>query len=102
MSSIPKQFDWDGFRHEQIERSEHAAIYKRTSLKTGSFHFETVLILTERKTRKLPSGSIRKAGSERYPASSEWGIYGWTPNNIEDARKKFHELNKKGARNEDS
>lgn len=92
MITLPIQFDRAGFKHTQIARKGDVAIFRRTSLKSGSKHFEVVLIRVELKTRRLPSGSTRKAGSESYPASSDWGRFGWTHKNQETAQAKFDEL----------
>jgi len=92
MSTHPTQFDKAGFKHTQIAREGDVAIFRRTSLKTGAEHHETVLIRVEPRTRKLPSGTIVKAGSEKYPTSSEWGSFGWTYKNQETAQAKFDAL----------
>jgi hypothetical protein len=92
MITLLSQFDRDGFRHMQIAREGSVAIFRRTSLKSGSEHFEVVLIRVEPKTRRLPSGSTRKAGSDIYPASSDWGRLGWTHQSRETAQARFDKL----------
>lgn len=90
--SLSKQITRDGFRMIQVRRLGQYAIYRRERLTTGVTHYEAIKILVETKTRKLPSGALRNAGSERYPSSNEWGKYGWTCKTIEEAEAKLREL----------
>lgn len=92
MGSLPRKLTREGFVMTQMLRKGRFAVYRRERLTTGATHFEVIKILVEPKTRKLPSGSIRKAGSERYPSSSDWGNSGWTFPDQASAERKFHGL----------
>ena len=91
-TTLPASFKNHGFEHQLVKRTGAVAIYRRQRTKTGSTHFECVLIRKTAKSRVLPSGSTIKAGSEIYPAASDWGSSGWTFKDLNQAEVKFNEL----------
>jgi hypothetical protein len=91
MRILSERFDKNGFRHEQIKRSDKAAIYKRWK-PGGSVHFEVVMIKRATRDFAFPSGVVIENGSEIYPSSEEWGVYGWTFREMETAVVKFNQI----------
>ncbi len=89
---LAKAFNARGFNFEQIKRKGNIALYRKAKEGEGGLveSFEVIKIRT-RKAAKLPSGKSLPQ-REIYPASSDWGTYGWTSLTSEDALRGFHHL----------
>jgi len=82
-------FTRDGFRHELYGRTGAVCLVERTNLRTGARHWEVAVLQHE--PEKTMHGRLVPA-HERYPASGEWGTYGWTYTTVTDARQKWASL----------
>jgi len=69
-------FDRDDWRHVLLRRAGDACLVERTNLRTGSVHWE-VVILEHRLAETTRSGRAYPA-RENYPGPAAWGQYGWT------------------------
>ena len=89
MKTIPKQFNKKGFNYKQVKREGMKAIFEQSKKDQKSVSFEVVKITKhngyELGGQKIPPG-------EAYPGSSQWGISGWTFQNLKDAEAKFKRL----------
>lgn len=64
-------FNREGFAYQQIWRQKDVAVYQY-----GPGRYELVIIRIQ-ETHPLPGGKLLPC-REAYPASSQWGQYGWT------------------------
>lgn len=87
MNPIPKHFRRDQFDFNQRLDLHPVYVYQKT--KVGWLGFE-VIIARERVGRTF-KGRVIEAGWA-YPSSEQWGVYGWSFQNIEQARQKAFEL----------
>jgi hypothetical protein len=93
MKKVPEKFSKKGFKHVLIKREESVALYKRKSEESGhNWHYEVVIIAVHDGT--YINGNLIEAG-EIYPSTSQWGMMGWTYNDINMAEKKFSKVLKK-------
>jgi hypothetical protein len=79
-----------GFNHELIERHGLTCIVLRKSVAYGHSHFEVVQLQERFYVRFDDRRELQPA--ELYPASSEWGTYGFTYRTLDEARKRFEKL----------
>ena len=90
MKKLPKEFKYKGFDYKQIERKGMAAIY--TQYLDGDFlAYEVVKI---RKQKESEFNGIKYEAKEAYPSDKQWGTYGFTYKEANDAWEKFNELQK--------
>jgi hypothetical protein len=91
MKILPKVIKSDGFIMTQVMREDDLAIYRRIKQIGASTieHFEVIVIraLPERETL----GKIFPE-REKYPASEDWRVYGWTCHTLEDAWNKISKI----------
>ncbi|MEO6847790.1 MAG: hypothetical protein ABI254_11055 [Chthoniobacterales bacterium] len=80
----------DGFTFRQIVREGNAAIYEQVLKGRSNPSAYEVVIIRKREAFKIGNRSIEAA--EYYPKSDEWGSYGWTVKNREDAFAKLREV----------
>jgi hypothetical protein len=89
MKTIPKTFAKKGFSYKQIKREGMKAIFEQVKKGHTGVTYEVVRIIKhngyELGGQKIPAG-------EAYPGSSQWGISGWTFQNLKDAEGKFKKL----------
>jgi hypothetical protein len=91
---LATEFTAKGWSFRQIERKEHAAIYRRE--RECAWDYE-VIVVRQHDGHIWPNGDITPPG-ERYPPDSQWGILGWTfssashRNPAKAARAKFDAL----------
>jgi hypothetical protein len=88
---LPGSFRKYGFLYEQLDRTEHFAIYRQT--RHGMSDFEVIRIRSQ--SQREVQGRLYRAG-ECYPSSAEWGRHGWTFTALGDAQRKLVELNSAG------
>lgn len=102
--TIPETFSKNGWNYTLIHRDGDYAIYKQ-----GGCAFEVHVI---RKTTKDYTYPVDKnhpekapttvlAGSEYLPSNEDWGQYGWTLINKEDAFNKIIELKRAKGKRDD-
>ena len=77
----------DIFVHTLIERNGNVAIYEQR--KNDILYYETVII----RKRTADNDFVgTKDGDEYLPSSSEWGMYGWSYRDLEQAREKMSKI----------
>lgn len=93
MKTIPTTIKREGFTWTLLERDGMLAIYEQRKTYTDSVpdfvRYETVIIRNHTKDNDFTG---TKAGDERLPSPTEWGIYGWTYTTIEQAREKMSKI----------
>jgi len=82
-------FERDRFRHELIGRTGQVYLVERTSLATGSRHWEVVIVL---RCRSHVLAGVAYPAREGYPTTKQWGRYGWTFTERSQAERKMAEL----------
>jgi len=89
MKTIPKTFNKKGFNYKQIKRDGMKAIFEQSKKGQDSVSFEVVKISKhngyELGGQKIPPG-------EAYPGTSQWGIAGWTFQDLKSAEGRFKKL----------
>lgn len=98
MKELDKEFDGradqKAFRFRQLQRTDTHALYEK-SLKSGNGgqSWEVFQIVKQQAdTMTLAGQTIHLEAKELFPASSQWGITGWSFQNLEDAKCKFYSL----------
>lgn len=86
---LPKLFSIKGFNYKQIHRDYEWAIYERHRIGSDHPHYEVIRI---RKHNGYSVGDGHIEPSEYYPSSEEWGTYGFTFSDKQDAFDKFDRL----------
>lgn len=92
MKILEKQFKANKFNFKQITRVGDAAIYQKTAVDGKALSIEVIRIKSH---NGYEIGGVQIPASEVYPSSSQWGLYGWTYNRMEDAEKKFNAIKPK-------
>lgn len=88
MTTLPTQFTESGFTHEQIAREGDVCLYRRGKTGSEQFHFE-VIRLRRHNGFTVPGKDIRIDPGETYPSAHQWGVRGWTFNQLDKAQEKF-------------
>lgn len=94
MKTLPTQFHKRGFSFKQIERKNGFAIYSKFKLNTKILSYEVIEILSH---NGYTLGNTEIPASETFPSSEQWGIKGWTYDDLTAAKKKFLDLTDKTA-----
>jgi hypothetical protein len=83
---LATSFRQDGFNLDLVERIGHTALYRKTKPCIGYVGYEVVKVLD---CRPHPFDKDKELydSVERYPASAEWGTYGWTFQTLEGAKE---------------
>jgi hypothetical protein len=88
---IPAQFHKKGFVYTQLKREGNRAIFQQTRQGSTINNYEVVKI--GRHNGYIMGGqSIEPA--ETYPGSSLWGIAAWTCTSIDEALKRYENMDK--------
>lgn len=93
MKILPEKFTKNGFTLTQVVRDGKFAIYERT--KAGREHFEVVIISSHNGFHVTDPETGQKSfiePAETYPGANQWGTYGWTFLEKEQAWSKFRAL----------
>lgn len=85
---IKEKFMKDGYTFSLVKRINDIAIYEQRKSK-NNIHYE-VIIINRHNGYNLGGTYIEPA--ETYPATSEWGIRGWTFIDLTKAEEKFKSL----------
>ncbi len=97
MKKIPKTFNKNGMIHTLIQRSDTVALYK-SSVNNDIRGYDVHKIRQKRSSFSefaQSDGSIRKLylpEREILAGNEEFGMYGWSYDTKETAKKKFEEL----------
>jgi len=89
MKTLEKVINHKGFILKQLKRVGSKAIYEQT--KKGYTHRSYEVIKIGKHDGYTIGGQFIKA-AETYPGGSQWGISGWTYQNLKDAEAKFKKL----------
>ena len=76
----------DGFNLHQLERVGWVALYQKTK---GNYTGWEIILIRKLPGRHLPNGKYLPA-RECYPATTDWGIRGWTAMSFATAQKQFN------------
>lgn len=93
MIPLPNKFFIKPFEYTVLERTDHYAIltYGHKTL-----NYDVVKIIKQKeKTSVFKGKEVLFEAKERIPSSESWGKIAWTYTSLEDAKKKFQELNEK-------
>jgi len=89
MKTIPRTFSKKGFTYKQIKRDGMKAIFEQSKKGQKDVSYEVVKITKhngyELGGQKIPPG-------EAYPGTSQWGISGWTFQDLKSAEGKYKKL----------
>lgn len=88
MKLLALSFTLDGYNYTQVERNDHAAIYRQSR---GPELVAYEVIRVRRHDAAEFCGRTVEVG-ESYPTSAQWGVNGWTVGTLERAREKFADL----------
>ncbi len=87
---LPINFTHKGFIYKQIKRQNYTVIYQKYKENDkNKEHFEVVYIFRHPK-REIAGVEIE--AKEAMPSDEQWGTYGFSYSNLNDAMKKFDEL----------
>jgi hypothetical protein len=91
MKKLEKEFTKKGFKFTQVMRKGNAAIYKQeaVSVKDPKANYEVVQIKSH---NGYEIGGSKIAAAETYPGSTQWGLLGWTYQDLPTAEKRFKKL----------
>ena len=91
MMPLETEFYSRGFCHKLVRRAGFVATYARwrRSNPPGPVHSEVVVI---RRQKAHTHNEIEYPEREVYPSSEQWGTYGWTYQDEDQARAKFEAL----------
>jgi hypothetical protein len=89
MKILDKQFTYKKNTFLQLWREGNRAIYERTSASKKHISYEVVII---RSHNGYELQGVKIPASEVYPSTSQWGVYGWTYNDLESAKARYSTL----------
>jgi len=87
-----------------IERQGNIAIYKRTCKQSGFVCYEVIKIQTRKEPQgnalksylaSLEKGTISEYPREVYPTTTQWGVFAYTYRDLESAKERFNNFNRK-------
>ena len=89
---IPLEFKRDGLLWKQAERTDTKALYTgyplRGQMSSKGVEWE-IIVIRKRVAETLPSGTVLPL-REVYPRTRDWGLYGWTHNDLERAMIRYN------------
>ena len=94
MKILEKEFKSSGFNFKQVKRVADKAIYEKRSIGGKAVSIEVIRIKSH---NGYELGGVYIEPAETYPSTSQWGLYGWTYSNMEQAIQKFNSLTVKGV-----
>jgi len=91
MKKLEKQFVKKGFKFTQVTRKGDVAIYKQESVavKDPKANYEVVIIKSH---NGYEIGGSKIAAAEVYPGSTQWGLLGWTYQDLPAAEGRFKKI----------
>ena len=91
---LPRTLRHDGFDLRQVQRIGQVALYEKTK---DNYTGWEILLIRKLPGRHLLNGKYLPA-RECYPATTDWGIRGWTATTPADAQKRFNKQVKRHAK----
>ncbi len=94
MKTLPTEFqgraDQRGYVFKQLKRTGDVALFEKhnPSHPPGTALSYEVVIVQKRPERTFPNGEVYPA-HESMPSPEEWGVYGWSPYDLEAALAKL-------------
>jgi hypothetical protein len=91
---LEESFTSRGFKLQQVKRDGDVAIYKKQldDPESENHHYEVIAI---KRHNGYEIAGVKMPPAEMYPSDSQWGDWAFTCTNIEDANKRFGELQEK-------
>jgi len=91
MKKLEKEFTKKGFKYTLVTRKGDVAIYEQVNakLKDSKSNYEVVQIKSH---NGYEIGGSKIVAAEVYPGSSQWGLLGWTYQDLPAAEKRFKRL----------
>jgi hypothetical protein len=91
MKKLPLKITKKGFVYTQLKREKDVAIYKQKSLdeQVSQSWYEVIKIKSH---NGITLGGNYIPPSEVYPSSTQWGVLGFTFNELKDAETKFKKI----------
>ena len=94
MNALPQEFDGNrdqkGYKFKVIDRHGQVCLLKKWN--PNHIHgqeFYEVVILRTVPEKSWPDGRVTIA-HEAMPSPEEWGVYGWSPWDLQAARERFN------------
>jgi len=91
MKKLPLEINKKGFTYTQIKRVNDIAIYKQKSLDV-ELNGEWYEVIKIKSHNGMTLGGNYIPPSEMYPSSTQWGVLGFTYNNISAAEDRFKQI----------
>jgi len=85
---LKEKFTKKGFDYKLIKREGDKAIYSQTK----GPKIKCYEVIKIRRHDGYTIADVYMEPSETYPSDSEWGVFGWTFNDLELAEKKFKSI----------
>ena len=94
MKILEESFTSKGFKLQQVKRDGDIAIYKKQldDPECENYHYEVIAI---KRHNGYEIAGVKMPPAEMYPSDSQWGDWAFTCNTIEDANKRFNQLQEK-------
>lgn len=89
MKILEKTFDRKVFQYEQLYRKGNYAIYSQKHRDTGFTTYEAIIVKNH---NGYEIAGVKIEASEVYPGDSQWGIFGWTYQTLDQAKNKIKQL----------
>ncbi len=97
MTPLPTEFtgraDQRGYMFKQLKRTGDVALFEKHNpghIPGAAISYE-VVIVQKRPERTFPNGEVYPA-HESMPSPEDWGVYGWSPYDLESALTKFNQI----------
>ena len=91
---LEESFTSKGFKLQQVKRDGDIAIYKKQldDPECENYHYEVIAI---KRHNGYEIAGVKMPPAEMYPSDSQWGDWAFTCTTIEDANRRFGELQEK-------
>ena len=90
VNALQLQFSYDGFTFRLLQRAGNAALFSKAKESHSRQSFE-VVVVQKHPARTFPSGKSYP-DREAMPRSEDWGTFGWSYSDLEQAQKRFNQL----------
>lgn len=91
MKKLPLEINKKGFAYTQIKRVNDIAIYKQKSLDV-ELNGEWYEVIKIKSHNGMTLGGNYIPPSEMYPSSTQWGVLGFTYNDLSAAEDRFKQI----------
>lgn len=86
---LDTEFKANGFMFKQVNRIADKAIYEKRRIGGKAKSIEVIQIKSH---NGYTIAGVYIEPAETYPSHSQWGIYGWTYNDMREAVRKFRSI----------